>query len=256
MIPVWFTDTITPDVARAANYTLMWGLEGVVLRHLERGTRVPEVNEAKLRNRLAADELDVAAIEPGLFNGPPAGRAAWMNDLARLDESIAFCRRIGCKRIIIDGLPDGPPEEAAVALGQAARRAAAADMTLLVNNHGEGRQRGADIAALLEHADADALKACWDPAGALGAGEEAMQGLESLRGRIGLVVARDMSRSASGWGRAPLGEGHVGWAAIFSELVRQGFSGPVALDLTGWRPPDGLREATRLIYLLRDALRG
>jgi sugar phosphate isomerase/epimerase len=256
VIPVWFTDTLTTDFSRAAGYTLLWGLEGVVLRQLERGTLVPDVNEAKLRHRLAADDLPVAAIEPGLFQGSPAERAVWMNDLRRLDESIAFCRRIGCERIIVGALPGGSPEEAAPALKMAGDRADKHGVWLAVRNYGEGRDTGRDLASLLALCAGHSVSACWDPAGALEAGEEASDGLEALGPRLAIVVARDLAQGASGDTRKSLGEGVVGWKRIFASLARRGFGGPVALDLLGCRPRDGLREATRLIHMLRDAERG
>ena len=72
MLPVWLTESVTPDLCRAVHYTLLWGLEGVVLRTVGRsGNRVPFVNERQLRTRLEEPEGQVVAVDPGLFDWMP-----------------------------------------------------------------------------------------------------------------------------------------------------------------------------------------
>ena len=110
----WITDTITADLDRALHYTLLWGLEAVVLRTVGRvGDRVPHVNEAKLRRRLVEHDVEAAAVDPGVLEASASDRALWLNDLAVLEETARFCRRIGCARILTGALPpesgDGAP---------------------------------------------------------------------------------------------------------------------------------------------------
>jgi sugar phosphate isomerase/epimerase len=250
VLPVWLPDTVTPDLGRAVHYTLLWGLEGVVLRRLG-GAQVPDVNEAGLW-RLDEAELEVAAVEPGLFESAVSARAAWMNDLARLHETLAFCGRVKCRRVIVGALPDGPPEGASEALRQAAVRASVRGVTLAVRNEGAGRETGAELSAVLDAAGSPALTACWDPATARAAGETPAEGLDRLAGRLGMVIVRDEARGT----RKPLGEGAVGWGGLLTALVQAGFDGPLCLDLTGARPKEGLREASALIALLRQARSG
>src|SRR5690606_13981037 len=105
MPPVWLTDTVTPDLDRALHYTLLWGLEGVVLRAVGiHDDREPHVNEAKLQRRLAEHDVPAVAVDPGLFEGPAGDRGAWMNDLALLPDVLAFCRRIGCGTVLVGAL--------------------------------------------------------------------------------------------------------------------------------------------------------
>jgi sugar phosphate isomerase/epimerase len=250
VLPVWLPDTVTPDLGRAVHYTLLWGLEGVVLRRLG-GGQVPDVNEAGLW-RVAEAELAVVAVEPGLFESPVSARAAWMNDLARLHETLAFCGRVECRQVIVGALPEGPPEAASEALRQAAERAAARGVTLAVRNEGAGRETGAELSAVLNAAGSPTLTACWDPATALAAGEAPTEGLGRLAGRLGVVIVRDEARGH----RKPLGEGAVGWVGLLTALAGIGFDGPLCLDLTGVRPKEGLREASALIALLRQARSG
>jgi sugar phosphate isomerase/epimerase len=121
-----------------------------------------------------------------------------------------------------------------------------------VRNEGTGRGTGAELSAVLDAAGSPAPTACWDPATALAEGESPGDGLDRLAGRLGLVIVRD----EAGGTRKPLGEGAVGWGGLLAALVRAGFDGPLCLDLTGVRPKEGLREASALIALLREAHSG
>lgn len=254
MLPVWLTDTLTSDLDRALGYTLQWGLEGVVLRTVGRGSRVPEVNEEKLRRRLAEAELPAVAVDPGLLEGSPGERAVWLNDLERLGEVAAFCKRIDCPRIIVGALGGGTSEGAADPLHRAADVAARSGLTLVVRNEGGGRETGTDLSAVLELTP-PALQACWDPVHAFQAGEPAEDGLNALGGRIGMVMVRDGVPLGDGWERRQVGEGAVGWPGVLTALHAAGFDGPLCLDMGGLTPKEALREATALIYLLRDARR-
>lgn len=243
MLPAWLTDTITPDLDRALRYTTLWGLEGVVLRRLGGpGDRVPHVNEAKLKRRLAEYEVAVAAIDPGLFEAPAMARSAWMNELTLLDEAAAFSRRVGGARVLLGGLPELAPEEAAEALRRAGDVARRHGQTLAVRNEAGARPTAADVADVLAAADHPAVRACWDPAAAHAAGEAPQAGLDALAGRVEVVIVR---------GRT-LEEGSIPWKDMLLGLRRQGFSGPIGLDLGGMSPKEGLRAATALLYLLRD----
>jgi sugar phosphate isomerase/epimerase len=247
MTPVWLTDTLTRDLGRAVHYTLLWGFEGIVLRTLGQGERVPEINETKVRNRLAAEDVPLAAIEPGLFEGAPNERALWMNDLARLPEIASFCRRMDCRTVIVSALPGGPTAAAADALRRAGKLAASGGLRLAVRNEGEGRASGEELAALLEEVDHPAVTACWDPAGAAEAGASAPAGQAALQGRVGMLMVRATQFPAGGL--------ELPWAALLADLARGGFAGPVCLDMTGLASKEGLRISTALIYALRDAAR-
>lgn len=283
MLPVWLTDTLTSDLDRALHYTLLWGLEGVALRTVgSAAERVPRVNEAKVQRRMAESEMLPAALAPGLFEGPLARRAAWMNDLATFGETLAFAERIGCPRIVVgsfgaeedgaeeDSAPgDGALDEAALeqAAGALRRAGAAAERrgrTLAVQNAvGMACPTGAALARLLRAADHPAVCAAWSPADALRAGEAPAAGLEALAGRVALVRCYDGVPDAGGpdaetdgWAHAPLGEGALDWPAQLKALSRQGFAGPVSLELyVEPKPTHGLRSATTLIRMIRAARR-
>lgn len=256
MLPVWLTDTVTSDLDRALHYTLLWGLEGVVLRTVGGpADRVPHVNEVRLKRRLSEHELPAVAVDPGLFEQPAEQRSVWMNDLVLLDETAAFCERIGCERILVGALP-GAVETAVDALRRAGARAARRGCTLAVRNNAEGRATGRALADVLEAVGHPAVRACWSPADGFQAEEEAAAGLDALGEWVDVVMVRDGRPTAAGWQPEPLGEGTVGWPDVLRTLSARGFDGPLCLDLRDIESaPDGLHESTTLIRMARAAAR-
>ena len=226
MTTAWTTDAATPDVSRAVGLTLLWGLDGVALRTVG-GGRVPNVTEGPLRRRLAEAELPVVAVDPGLFEGAASARAGWLNDLAALDETSAFCARVGCGLVRVGALAAGEPGDldvAAEALRQAGERAARDGLRLAVRNDAATAvATGAALAALLAATDHPAVGADWRPADALLAGEAPGEGLAAL-GRAPLCVGvRDGvpdGAADGGWARAVVGEGAVGWGGHLAALAR------------------------------------
>lgn len=256
MLPVWFTDTVTPDLDRALGYTLLWGLEGVVLRAVgKRGDRVPHVNEAKVKRRIAEHEVPVVAIDPGLFESPAEARGAWMNDLAMLSEVAAFCGRIGCRSVLVGALP-GDDALASEALRKAGAAAERHGLVLAVRNEIGGRATGRSLARLLGAVGHAHVRAAWSPADALEAGESASEGLTALAADLAFVSVRDGVAASSGWEPRGLGDGEIGWADLLSGLHEAGYAGPLGLDLRDLAMArEGLAEATSLIQMIRRAQR-
>ncbi len=251
MLPVWLTDTVTPDLSRAVHYTLLWGLEGVALRTVGgAGDRVPFVNEAALRRRLDEAELPVAMLDPGLFGGALASRAAWMNDTAALADTLAFARRVGASLVSVGALAadlDGfAPEAAAEALRPAADAAARAGVRLALRNEaGTAVETGAAMAAVLAALDHPAAGADFHPDDALAAGEAPASGLAALRAAPGGVAAVSLPD-------AFLLAHDVG--ALLAPLAAGGWTGPLVLHVGG-RPagPSGLTASTALVAAVRRA---
>ncbi len=251
MIPAWQTDSVTPDLDRALHYTLLWGLEAVELRSVGRHEeRVPFVNEARLRRRLEENEMPVAAIDPGLFTGPVEDRSSWMNELSAFAETLDFCRRMACTRVIVSGFASSVEHQPAA--GEALRRAGdlagRVGICLIVFHEAETcAPNPTALATLLALADHPALQAGWDPAAALAGGETADVGAAALAGRIGYVRCRDVAPAGKHWKPVSFGEGKVGWDAVVRGLARAGYDGPMSLSIdVDPRPKEGLRAATRL----------
>ncbi len=262
MLPVWITDSVTPDLSRAVHYTLLWGLEGVVLRTVGgSGNRVPFVNEQQLRARLADAELPIVAVDPGLFEGSVDNKAVWLNDLMILSDVANFCNRLGCETIITGALA-GTENEFDVAttanvLSQAARIAHRAGTALALRNDAStgcaSGERLADLVAAVGHAN---VSAAWSPADAMQAGNDPAVGLEALldRGRLAMVFVRDGETEASGWVDRTPGQGGVGWEGQFRKLADAGFTGPLCLDVRGDSPAKrGLAQASALHEQIKAA---
>ncbi len=260
MLPVWLSDTVTTDLDRALHYTHLWGLEGLALRTLGRaGDRVPFVNEAKLRRRLAEHEMPVAAVSPGMFEGDVSDRIAWMNEIAAFEETLAFCRRIDCPLVLVSAfLPGASVEAVAGALRSAGEAAARKGIVVGVRNEWAGAFPTARaLAAVLDAVAHPAVRAAWSPAEALRAGEPASAGVEVFRGRPAFVRCFDGTGKGEAWRPTPLGEGDVGWGDVLRRLRADGCEGPVCLEVTTEpRPRAGLRDATTLLRMLRAAERG
>lgn len=262
--PALLTDSVSPDLGRAVHYTLLWGLEGVALRTVGGpGERVPFVNEARLRGRLAEAELPVVAVDPGLLEAAPENRIAWMNDLAAFEETAAFCRRIGCGLVLTGALAEPEAayeaEAAAAVLRQAGEAAARAGLRLAVRNAaGTPCASGEALADVLARTAHPNVGAAWSPADAVEVGHEAAAGLAALldRAAVLFVVVRDVAEGGGRWTPCVPGEGAVGWAAQLDALARTGYDGPLGLDVRGEpRARAGLDGATALIRLMRSAQR-
>lgn len=260
MLPVWLTDHVTPDLDRAVHYTLLWGLEGVVLRTVGgEDDRVPFVNEEKLRRRLLEHELPCVAVDPGAFEGDVAERLVWMNERMELAETFAFCKRLGCSLVLTGNLSQTglDAEAAGAALRSAGDAARKAGITLAVRNDLDTAcASGEALAAILNAADHPNVRAAWNPADALEAGHDPAAGLAALGDRVAMVLVRDGERAEGGWSKAVPGEGAVGWGEHFERLARQGFDGPACL-LVSERPraKAGAREAYAMIRAMRAATR-
>lgn len=257
MLPVLLTDTVTSDLERALHYTLLWGLQGVELRTVGGvDERVPHVNQTQVKQRLASDEMLPAAIDPSMFEGPVSQRVAWLNELAGFDETLRFCERLACPRIVVSPFAREAQADlgaAADALRQAGEAASTYGHTIAVLNGADtARPTGQALAALLDAVDHPFVQAAWSPAAALQVGEDPAEGLAALGDRVTLVRCRDGRQTAEGWMELPFGEGAIDWPAQLRQLNESGFSGPLSLEVrVEPKPKWGLRSATALIRLVR-----
>lgn len=247
MLPVWLTDTVTSDLDRALHYTLLWGLEGVVLRTV--GTsedRIPHVDEEKVIRRMRENELALAAVDPGLFGGPLGPAHQWMNEVLVAGEVFAFCERVDTDRVVVDAFlrANGPPptEELAEPLREAGSEAEEHGVRLAVRNRASTSVRtGAELAELLEVVGRANVGAAWAPAAAREVGEAPLDGLEALEGRVEMVCLPDSVFEDDD----PVEE-------ILRRLREAGFDGPVCLEIESEPAPEsGLRAATALVRMLR-----
>jgi len=259
MIPVWLTDTVTSDLNRALHYTQLWGLHGMELRTVGGPEdRIPFVNERQIREQLEGTDLLLGSVVPSMFEGPVSDRAAWMNDLLQFEDTLKLCNRVGSPRVTISPFaaePEADPQDIVDALRRAGETAEAHGVMLAVRNGPETAcPTGAGLAEVLTAVGHPHVRAAWNPAGALRAGEPPIDGLTALSGLVTLVRCSDGYVTEEGyWEDTTLGRGAVGWREQFELLHERDFRGPVSLEIyVEPRPEEGLRSATTLVHMLRD----
>jgi sugar phosphate isomerase/epimerase len=267
------TDSVTSDLDRAIRYALLWGLDGVVLRSLGRGERVPHVNEALVRRRLAEAELPAVAVDPGLFEAPHSATSAWLNDLATFSETASFCRRMRCGLVTTGALAGSADDawdasEAGTALARLAREGLAAGLHVAVRNDDATACRsGRDLRDVLASARAacnsndeqEVLGAAWNPAASMRAGVSPEADLEVLLDAgipIHYVAVEDSSVTPNRESVEDPGQLDLGWPRQLALLALAGYEGPLVLEVRE-RPagPAGLRAATALLELIRSTRR-
>lgn len=265
MIPVLLTDTATPDPERALYYTMLWGLEGVMLRMVEKG-RVPYINLPRLRHHLDDAEMPVMAISPGLFEGAVFETQNWMNDLFLLDEAINFAKKMNCSHIEVSGFTAPAVasdrvralEKAKGIFQKAADKAAKAQIKLAVINEAGGLfERAEQLVDFLTQVAHPNLRAAWDPRTALLLDEDVVSNAEYLAKWVDVVHLRDGKPTALGWEDAVLGKGHLNVAEILGVLHRAGYNGLLVQEVyTEPKGKTGLHSATALIHLIRSVKAG
>lgn len=260
MTPIWYPDSVTTDLSRGIHYTLLWGLEGVVLRFIGGAEhRVPFVNEEKLKRRLHEAELPIVAVDPGLFEGSYSNKASWMNERMILEDVAAFCQRVNAPAIVVGAL-GGDDEyklvEVADALQNAGDVATRHGVKLVVFNDAESVcATGIALSELLKQVNHPSIEAYWRPCEDLKRGEAVVVGLEAFvtNGvKLGLVEAANGHNQSGDWIDTSLEDGEIDWSSLIHRLHNSGYSGPIALKVTEQPAAKaGLSDASTLISAIR-----
>ena len=243
MTPGLLTDTVSPDVRRATEDALMWGLECVALRTVGR-ERVPYTNEARLRRVLAEGEMPVAWIDPGLFEGSVTSRAGVLSDVEALREIAPFSRRLECDLVAVGALAAEPREAGAVvgSLRQLGETAQSLGLRVAVRN-GDAAPAGHDLAALVRATDHPAVGALWSTAASRTTGEDTAAVARALAESRLFGVEAD----------APFAEAEPEESGVLA-LAEAGYDGPVVLAFERL-PESALGVSTSLIRGIRQSRR-
>ena len=260
MTPTFLTDSVTTDLDRALHYAGMWGLDALELRMVGGpNVRVPHVDERKLLRRLAEHETQVAAVSPGLFEGPVSARVSLLNEIAQLSDTLAFCTRVGCSIVVASSFATEDEVDTQVAadvLRRAGDAAAKKGVTLALLNECDGAHAAPHaLAHLLAATDHAHVRAAYSPADAAQAGADPLD-VDALAPFVVLVRARDGAGQADAWEESVIGEGQVDLVQVLTRLNAAGFDGPVSLDVR--REPKakaGVRGAAHVVASMRAAKR-
>jgi sugar phosphate isomerase/epimerase len=138
---------------------------------------------------------------------------------------------------------------------RAADRAAASGLSLALENHGDMRAR--DILELLDRADRPNLGVCLDNVNLIRVGDEMLEGTAALARHTLLVQLKDHRPGdptmLGGPVSTALGEGVAPIDEVIEILDRNGFNGPVCVELAslGSGPVDELAMIERSMHWLR-----
>ncbi len=293
------TDEIHQDPQVFLPFLRERGLKFAEIR-MVRGRRYPDLDprdKADLPARLEEAGLEVSALSPGLFKGPAGPGGQRMKESLEglfpraLDEAGAF----HCRRILVfapdrdPDLPPGPPFPGWLLENfiHAADLARERGLTLFLENEpGSWADTGPASARLLEVLGHPSLRANWDPANALFAGEEKPweEGFSALAPFVGHVHVKDalppggggggtkgQDLGGGGKGETPLppepapppprftalGEGAMDWPAQLEALKNKGYRGFLTLE-THCEPlsrttPESLDRLERMLAALSPA---
>ncbi len=132
------------------------------------------------------------------------------------------------------------------AFRQVVEAARHAGVEVILENHPQGLlDSAATIARFLDEEGYDDIKVIYDVANGFAIGEDPAHGLRLLAGRVGIVHLSDSP--AGQWRHDPIGSGAIDFLTIRRELERQGYAGPVALEILSEAPLAGLLDGVALL---------
>jgi len=257
------TDEFSPDLKTAARAMSEAGLEGAELRMVS-GKNVVDLTDEELEGAIATVRglgMEIVSVASPLLkcvlpNAPDVDErfhkdmfasAAGFDDQPRIAaRAFEIARRAGAKIVrVFSYWRTIRPEECftriVAALSALAAQAAREGLVIgLENEHACNIATGAELARALEAVNHPNLKAVWDPANALVAGESSYpEGYGAIAaGRIAHVHAKDcwIRDGQPVWG--PLGDCQIDWRGQIQALVRDGYRGWISLE-THWPGPAG-----------------
>ena len=248
-------DEYTNDPATAFELGRRWGVDHYEIRYAYRW-RVP-VGPAWAADRVAAAVssygVTVNGIAPGLFKPTmqtdgskvPISTETPGEVRRHLDELLgaffAFAERLGATNITVFALPRGDaplgaemPQVVIDSLGEAASKAAAAGVQLLLENGtGSWAASAAETGAILRAVNSPALRCTWDPANVVHAasGEDPVtDGYPLVKDFVANVHVKDLEMVEGKGQWCVLGDGLVDWPAQLAVLAADGYTGPLTLE--------------------------
>ena len=115
---------------------------------------------------------------------------------------------------------------------------------LILENHPHGLLYTADqMASFLDAEGYDDVPIIYDVANAEFVGEDPVDGLARLKGKIGIVHLSDAPKGR--WGHDPIGSGDIDFSRICAALVGQGYDDHVVLEILSDNPTAGLGDGVQ-----------
>lgn len=258
------TDEVSRDLAEALEVSREWGITRFELR-AGGEERFPFFTDREVRlvDEVIRDGAQITAVSPGLLKGPVDEEGRLHRELEDvLPRAIERARRFECPRLVVfgfaryEGEPSSSRRRVMQAFERVAERAAAADLTVAIENEpGFWIDRPEPAAALLDEIDHPALTVNWDPANQHWGGlRPDRDGFETLRPHLSNVHAKDYTPDDPDVPWRPIGEGITPWREILSWIMEDTTLGHVTLE-THCKPliENSRTSLTALRRLLDDA---
>lgn len=237
---LWQPEPVTRDLDRMVHYAGLWGVDGIELRTIgKHAQRVPDVNEAPLRKRIDDEELDIMLSATDIFSGHVQDIAAWMNDLLRFSDILAFNRRLGVRTSLVESM-DGEGAIPVEPYRRLVDLAVTAGQTVLVPDSEED-DRVTSLVATVDHPGfRRTVTRALDPGAWEGDANDV--GLVRCRCVVQDLVDQDTVQQS--------------WNVFLGAMKAQGFSGDVLFEFSGADAgKNGLRLATAFIRAARTAFK-
>jgi len=223
------TDEVSHDLAQAFEVSREWGITRFELR--EGGEeRFPFFTDREVRlvDEVIRDGAQITAVSPGILKGTVAEEERLHRELEDvLPRAIERAKRFECSRLVVfgfaryEGEPSSNRGRVMQAFERVAERAAAADLTVAIENEPDfWVDRPEPAAALLDEIDHPALTVNWDPANQHWGGlRPDRDGFETLRPYLSNVHAKDYTPDDPDVPWRPIGEGITPWREILSWIM-------------------------------------
>jgi len=256
------TDEISADLGTAIELGVEWGVRNFELRGFftDRAPRFSDYQKQCVQDALEEYHARVIAIGPGLFKIPyPAERPdratlGWM-DLSQyerwvnsrkllnyhlnelLPASLDYASELGASLVVIFSFERAvvtspePPEEVLNCLLQAAERAKAQDIRLVIETEaGYWADTGVNTAQIVRMISHPALGVNWDPGNAFFAGDNPYPaGYREVRDFVSHVHFKDAKHDRYGKPHY-VAEGEIDWAGQIAALIEDGYQGFISIE--------------------------
>ena len=232
------TDEISLDVREAIEVGLKLGIKNYELRCIGGyDKRVPYVDEKDIDfvlENVSSGKIKITALSPGVFKIKPGDLDRLKFEMEKvLYDTFKLARKLDVNKIIIFGfVRDGTPEEEVVEiLKSAAKLAFEENFVLAIENEpGFYCDTGGNTAKIIKAVKMENLKANWDPANAVGAGEFAFPtGYEKIKNFMVNLHVKD-SVSHPEFKCTLIGDGAVNWFGQLRSIIKDKIISEITLE--------------------------
>ncbi|WID96663.1 sugar phosphate isomerase/epimerase family protein [Bosea vestrisii] len=192
---------------------------------------------------LASSDINLASASPDVVS---FSVDAYRRLIARCADlgAAAVCVGSGRRHALLAKANDRLMESFRPAFREIVVEARRHGLSVGLENHPQGllADAGAILRFIADEGYAD-VTVIYDVANAVAIGEDPVEGLAALAPHLSIVHLSDSPIGQ--WRHDPIGSGAIDFTAIGQELKRQGYKGPVALEILSETPLAGLLDGAR-----------